>query len=178
MYVLKPAGALALGVVLFTPMRAMSGDPCQGQELCSDPCPSANSCLTNEDCDLGAACVPGCSPSACVCDSGTWVCTDDCAGQCSGDTEEICLLAADVGPCDGVCPRFYFDAVTGRCELFGYGCCDGNANNFLTQAACEAACIPPAVPTTSTSAAWMLMVVLAVAGAAAYRVRAGRNQLQ
>lgn len=181
MYVLKPASALVLGVVLFTPMRAISGDPCQGLELCNAPCPAANSCSMNKDCDPGAVCLPGCFPSACVCDSGTWVCTEDCLGECSRDTEEACLLAADVGFCDGVCPRFHYVARTGQCESFVYGCCGGNANNFLTQAACEAACsgvAPPAVPTASTSAELMLMVVLAAAGAVAYRIRAERNQLQ
>ena len=175
----KLVGALVLGVALFTPMRATAGGPCQGQELCNDPCPAANSCVTNEDCDLGAVCVPECSPSSCDCDSGTWICTEDCLGECSHDTEETCLLAADVGPCDGVCPRFHYDAAAGRCESFVYGCCEGNANNFLTRAACEAACSdgpPPAVPTASTWAAWMLVVVLVAVGGAGCRTRA-RSEL-
>lgn len=162
------AFVLGLGVVLFSPMRAMPGEPCVGQELCEAPCPAANSCQTNEDCELGSVCEPGCFPSSCVCDSGTWGCTEDCLGQCSLETEQACRLAADTGPCDGICPRFYYNAATRRCESFDYGCCEGNANNFLTLTACEAACsgtAPPAVPTASTLGAWMLVVLLAAAGA-------------
>ncbi len=60
-----------------------------------------------------------------------------------GSEGSICSLPADVGPCDGVCPRFFYDVCTGQCEPFDYGCCKGNANNFETLAECEAAC-PPA----------------------------------
>ena len=59
-----------------------------------------------------------------------------------GGEGSICSLPADVGPCDGVCPRFFYDVCTGQCELFDYGCCDGNANNFETLEECEAACPP------------------------------------
>ena len=54
----------------------------------------------------------------------------------------ICSLPPDVGPCDGVCPRFFYDVCTGQCELFNYGCCGGNANNFLTLEECAASCPP------------------------------------
>ncbi len=56
--------------------------------------------------------------------------------------EQVCSLPADVGPCDGVCPRYFYDVCTGQCELFNYGCCEGNANNFETLEACEASCPP------------------------------------
>uniref|UniRef100_A0A671T457 Tissue factor pathway inhibitor-like n=1 Tax=Sinocyclocheilus anshuiensis TaxID=1608454 RepID=A0A671T457_9TELE len=38
----------------------------------------------------------------------------------------------DEGPCKAIKDRFYFDIDTGRCELFEYGGCQGNANNFET----------------------------------------------
>ena len=59
-----------------------------------------------------------------------------------GGEGSICSLPADVGPCDGVCPRYYYDVCTGQCESFTYGCCGGNANNFETLEECEAACPP------------------------------------
>ncbi len=59
-----------------------------------------------------------------------------------GDDGSICSLPADVGPCDGVCPRYFYDVCTGQCEPFNYGCCGGNANNFMTMEECEAACPP------------------------------------
>ena len=54
---------------------------------------------------------------------------------------EICSLPPDGGPCDGVCPRYFFNADTGQCEGFLFGCCKGNANNFLTREACESVCL-------------------------------------
>jgi len=53
---------------------------------------------------------------------------------------DICTLPADAGPCEAVVPRFYFNSSTGQCEPFSYGGCEGNANNFETMEACEAAC--------------------------------------
>ncbi|MBS2011982.1 MAG: BPTI/Kunitz domain-containing protein [Deltaproteobacteria bacterium] len=51
-----------------------------------------------------------------------------------------CDVALDPGPCDGAVIRWGRDAATGLCTRFVYGGCGGNANNFETQAACEAAC--------------------------------------
>jgi Kunitz/Bovine pancreatic trypsin inhibitor domain/Kazal-type serine protease inhibitor domain len=51
-----------------------------------------------------------------------------------------CTLPADFGPCDGVCPRWFFNYLAGGCEEFIWGCCGGNANNFLTEDVCAATC--------------------------------------
>ena len=51
-----------------------------------------------------------------------------------------CTQPADGGPCDGVCPRWFFDYLGGRCEEFIWGCCGGNANNFPTEDVCAATC--------------------------------------
>ena len=40
-------------------------------------------------------------------------------------------------------PRFYFNKLRGRCELFSYGGCGGNTNNFETQDECAANCGGP-----------------------------------
>jgi hypothetical protein len=60
--------------------------------------------------------------------------------------ERICELAPDAGPCDGICPRWFFNGETGTCEEFIWGCCGGNANNFETLEACEAACAKAGCP--------------------------------
>jgi hypothetical protein len=65
----------------------------------------------------------------------------ECEAACPPE-HDPCFLPPDVGPCDGICPRFYFDPCTGQCETFIWGCCGGNANNFETIAECEAACPP------------------------------------
>ncbi len=64
---------------------------------------------------------------------------EDCQATCPPQGD-ICFLPADVGPCDGVCPRYFYNTCTGQCELFTWGCCDGNANNFETLEQCQAAC--------------------------------------
>ncbi len=51
-----------------------------------------------------------------------------------------CTLPADFGPCDGVCPRWFYDFVTDQCTEFIWGCCGGNANKFLTEDVCLATC--------------------------------------
>ncbi|XP_052004070.1 thrombin inhibitor hemalin-like isoform X2 [Xyrauchen texanus] len=52
-----------------------------------------------------------------------------------------CALKKDEGPCKAIKYRFYFDIDTGRCELFEYGGCQGNENNFKTLQECEEMCI-------------------------------------
>ena len=38
---------------------------------------------------------------------------------------EECYLEPDVGPCDGVCPRYFYNQETEECEEFAWGCCEG-----------------------------------------------------
>jgi hypothetical protein len=68
----------------------------------------------------------------------------ECEAACT-----LCELPPDVGPCDGAFPRYYYNPGSGECEVFIYGGCEGNANNFETLEACEAGCAP--VPVESSS---------------------------
>lgn len=52
----------------------------------------------------------------------------------------VCHLPMDPGDCDGICPRWFFNTHSGRCEEFSYGCCGGNANKFRTEQECLNAC--------------------------------------
>ncbi|MCA9556628.1 MAG: hypothetical protein KC933_41780, partial [Myxococcales bacterium] len=61
-----------------------------------------------------------------------------CEASCGGP--DACGLPAEVGDCDAAIPRWFHNAQTGMCERFVYGGCGGNANNFETLEACEAAC--------------------------------------
>ena len=36
-----------------------------------------------------------------------------------------CYIEPDVGPCDGVCPRYFYNQETEQCEEFSWGCCEG-----------------------------------------------------
>jgi hypothetical protein len=56
------------------------------------------------------------------------------------DLPAKCKLPKDPGPCKAKIPRYYYDASRGRCRLFNYGGCKGNANNFKTLRECKAAC--------------------------------------
>lgn len=54
---------------------------------------------------------------------------------------ELCALKDEPGPCKAIKDRFFFNVDTGRCELFEYGGCGGNANNFETLEDCEETCV-------------------------------------
>ncbi len=88
------------------------------------------------------------------------------------DESDACLLSPDPGPCDGVCPRFFYNASAWECESFVYGCCGGNANNFLTHEECHAACRAP-IPAVST---WGLVTMTVLLLAAGTLVLKGRRQ--
>ncbi|TNN44648.1 Kunitz-type serine protease inhibitor bitisilin-1 [Liparis tanakae] len=54
---------------------------------------------------------------------------------------ELCALKDDSGPCKAIKHRFFFNVDAGVCQLFEYGGCAGNANNFLTMEECEETCV-------------------------------------
>ncbi|KAM9851119.1 tissue factor pathway inhibitor-like [Aulostomus maculatus] len=54
---------------------------------------------------------------------------------------ELCAMKDDPGPCKAIKERFFFNVDTGRCDLFEYGGCGGNTNNFETLEACEETCV-------------------------------------
>jgi hypothetical protein len=61
-------------------------------------------------------------------------------GGAAPDAGSICNLPLQPGPCEAAIPRFYYAPDERRCLDFIYGGCQGNDNNFQTQAECEAAC--------------------------------------
>ncbi|NHF61483.1 proteinase inhibitor I4 serpin [Flavobacteriaceae bacterium TP-CH-4] len=50
-----------------------------------------------------------------------------CLFACNGDGELPlrCSLAPEVGPCDALIPRYYFDSKENECKQFDWGGCDG-----------------------------------------------------
>ncbi|XP_065281484.1 papilin-like [Dermacentor albipictus] len=54
--------------------------------------------------------------------------------------DPICELPKKAGPCRGYFPRYYYNVTTDTCEVFIYGGCQGNANNFKTLTQCETRC--------------------------------------
>ena len=50
-----------------------------------------------------------------------------------------CYLEPEVGPCDGICPRYFFNQNSEQCEMFEWGCCEGVVP-FDTLEECEGTC--------------------------------------
>uniref|UniRef100_A0A3P9H6C1 BPTI/Kunitz inhibitor domain-containing protein n=1 Tax=Oryzias latipes TaxID=8090 RepID=A0A3P9H6C1_ORYLA len=53
---------------------------------------------------------------------------------------ESCGSKPEVGPCRAAMQRWYYNEETGSCQMFLYGGCKGNENNFLSEETCKAAC--------------------------------------
>ncbi|KAL2076887.1 hypothetical protein ACEWY4_027517 [Coilia grayii] len=53
---------------------------------------------------------------------------------------ESCRAAPDSGPCFGAIPRFHYNSSLMVCQLFNYGGCLGNQNNFGTEKECLQSC--------------------------------------
>ena len=54
--------------------------------------------------------------------------------------EEACLSEANRGPCTSELVRFFYDPKTRRCRQFIYSGCEGNKNQFSTEADCLQTC--------------------------------------
>ncbi len=54
--------------------------------------------------------------------------------------QDICHQPALIGVCHALIPRYFYNKITKQCELFNYGGCRGNQNNFGTLEACYFDC--------------------------------------
>ncbi|EHH65301.1 HKIB9 [Macaca fascicularis] len=52
----------------------------------------------------------------------------------------VCSFPMEKGPCQAYMIRWFFNSETGECELFAYGGCRGNSNNFSRKEECEKMC--------------------------------------
>ncbi|XP_074470131.1 collagen, type XXVIII, alpha 1a [Sebastes fasciatus] len=55
--------------------------------------------------------------------------------------DEGCSLPLDPGPCRQYTVKWYYDPEANACAQFWYGGCQGNANNFETEASCRNSCV-------------------------------------
>lgn len=60
--------------------------------------------------------------------------------NCFNVANDVCALQPEAGNCRGSFRRYYYNKVTRRCELFVYGGCGGNANNFVSEGDCNRTC--------------------------------------
>lgn len=51
-----------------------------------------------------------------------------------------CMLESETGSCRALQPRYYYNSQAGVCDVFGYGGCGGNQNNFQSLEECENKC--------------------------------------
>uniref|UniRef100_A0A7M5VFX9 Papilin n=1 Tax=Clytia hemisphaerica TaxID=252671 RepID=A0A7M5VFX9_9CNID len=69
------------------------------------------------------------------------------------DITDPCEMPLQRGTCDSgsvtADQRYYFDKVNGQCQVFAFGGCDSNENNFLSKSECENMCIYRKVTTPS-----------------------------
>ncbi|XP_013398726.1 papilin isoform X2 [Lingula anatina] len=77
----------------------------------------------------------------------------ECLQICSGAklpvlTLDKCSQPKKVGPCKALVPRWYYNQEIKLCELFQYGGCNANENNFKSKAECESECVK-VTPTAS-----------------------------
>ncbi|KAM8841196.1 collagen, type XXVIII, alpha 1a isoform 2-T3 [Spinachia spinachia] len=56
-------------------------------------------------------------------------------------TGEGCSQTLDPGPCRQYVVKWYYDPEANACAQFWYGGCQGNANNFETEASCRSSCV-------------------------------------
>ncbi|XP_032898586.1 tissue factor pathway inhibitor 2 isoform X2 [Amblyraja radiata] len=56
------------------------------------------------------------------------------------DSPYVCLLPMDTGPCKALLHRYYFNRLIQKCQMFPYGGCKGNENNFESQKECRSRC--------------------------------------
>lgn len=57
------------------------------------------------------------------------------------NSEDICALPSEPGPCEAAMQRYFYNLETESCEPFTYGGCDGNENNFKTKSDCQDKCV-------------------------------------
>ena len=56
----------------------------------------------------------------------------------SNTLPEDCYIVPEVGPCDGICPTYYYNQSINQCEEFITGCCGVEAFNTLQE--CQNIC--------------------------------------
>lgn len=74
----------------------------------------------------------GCEPNG-----NNFLSLEDCVKFCPVNN---CMDTLKVGPCKAAFPRYYFNSDTRQCELFSWGGCEPNGNNFELLSDCQKSC--------------------------------------
>ncbi|XP_078536611.1 tissue factor pathway inhibitor isoform X2 [Lissotriton helveticus] len=70
-------------------------------------------------------------------------------GKFNQEKPSFCVLEDDPGICRGLITRYFYNKVSKKCEMFKYGGCLGNANNFKTIEDCQITCEDPIPPVSN-----------------------------
>ena len=105
-------------------------NPCQ-----IPPCPVSFTCRDPDPCSV--------CPKGTLCRREPRFCINPPCGpdfvRCL-DPDDVCSLEPETGPCRGGFRKFFYNSTTDQCELFIYGGCGGNDNQFDTRSECISAC--------------------------------------
>ncbi|XP_042550535.1 eppin-like [Dipodomys spectabilis] len=67
-------------------------------------------------------------------------CVFSCGKKCLDVRQDVCSMPKKIGPCLAYLPRWWYNKETELCTKFIYGGCQGNLNNFQSQAVCSVTC--------------------------------------
>ncbi|XP_063231610.1 balbiani ring protein 3-like [Bacillus rossius redtenbacheri] len=129
------------------------GEACRLVEVaCVDrPCPPVPLCLPRRDnpCPGGHPLLrPGsgdavrCGPAQDSCPS-SHKCHLSPLGEfavCCPKPRDVCFEPRDEGPCNASTTRWFFNTEKNKCDMFVFGGCAGNQNNFESEQICNTVC--------------------------------------
>uniref|UniRef100_H0V040 Epididymal peptidase inhibitor n=1 Tax=Cavia porcellus TaxID=10141 RepID=H0V040_CAVPO len=67
-------------------------------------------------------------------------CVFSCGRKCFDLQEDVCSLPKETGFCMAFFRRWWYNEKNNTCDMFIYGGCQGNNNNFQTESMCENFC--------------------------------------
>ncbi|XP_012782613.1 WAP four-disulfide core domain protein 6A isoform X2 [Ochotona princeps] len=67
-------------------------------------------------------------------------CLFNCGKKCLDLRKDVCSMPKETGPCMAFIPRWWYNKEKDICTQFIYGGCQGNNNNFQTEAICLVIC--------------------------------------
>ena len=118
-----------------------NGNNFEQEEQCTTACARPLPTTPPVDCSLRKQCRMFCEFGFKKGSDGCDIC------ECNAESGR-CNLPSDSGPCEALMRRWFFNSNTRTCEMFNYGGCEGNENNFADRHACEAVCLSAPIRTT------------------------------
>ncbi|XP_005392479.1 PREDICTED: eppin [Chinchilla lanigera] len=74
------------------------------------------------------------------CQDNKKCCVFSCGRKCLDLQEDVCSLPKETGLCMAAFRRWWYNKENNTCDIFIYGGCQGNNNNFQTKSICQSFC--------------------------------------